>query len=117
MTHVMPVWTQWYSRKRSESGCRERQEFVDASNCNYSALVGLIWAHCRGMFATHYHRLADDNASNPAVAIRHMACHVSQEADGGGEQVHPTVSLGSPWQAPDQLCQISWFAGASWLLF
>ena len=36
----------------------------------------------RGLFATHYHKLADAHEGDPAVAIRHMACHVAQQQDG-----------------------------------
>lgn len=41
----------------------------------------------RGLFATHYHKLADAHAGDPNVAIRHMACRVTTPADGGPEQV------------------------------
>ena len=36
----------------------------------------------RTMFATHYHALCDEFASNPAVALTHMACYVEQKPDG-----------------------------------
>ena len=56
--------------------------------CTHSALVlaavAALW--CRGLFATHYHRLADAHAQDPAVSIRHMACHVSSD-QAGREQV------------------------------
>jgi hypothetical protein len=32
---------------------------------------------CRGMFSTHYHRLADEHADDPTVQLRHMACKVN----------------------------------------
>lgn len=41
---------------------------------------------CRSLFATHYHQLSDDFKDNPAVALKHMACHV-QAAKDGPEQV------------------------------
>lgn len=31
---------------------------------------------CRGVFATHYHVLADDVAADKRVAVKHMACRV-----------------------------------------
>ena len=48
---------------------------------------------CRGLFATHYHRLADAHARDPSVSIRHMACHVSSD-QAGREQV-PSVAPAS----------------------
>ncbi|XP_008235198.1 PREDICTED: DNA mismatch repair protein MSH6 [Prunus mume] len=41
---------------------------------------------CRGMFSTHYHRLAVDYQSNPEVSLCHMACQVGN-GDGGVEEV------------------------------
>ncbi|CAL8470971.1 g10513 [Coccomyxa elongata] len=41
---------------------------------------------CRGLFATHYHKLADAHADDPTTSIRHMACHVDRDA-AGREQV------------------------------
>ncbi|XP_047969957.1 DNA mismatch repair protein MSH6 [Salvia hispanica] len=35
---------------------------------------------CRGMFSTHYHRLAVDYKSDPKVSLRHMACQVGKGA-------------------------------------
>ncbi|GAV87389.1 MutS_V domain-containing protein/MutS_I domain-containing protein/MutS_II domain-containing protein/MutS_IV domain-containing protein/MutS_III domain-containing protein [Cephalotus follicularis] len=32
--------------------------------------------HCRGMFSTHYHRLAVDYQKDPKVSLQHMACQV-----------------------------------------
>ena len=43
--------------------------------------------HCRGLFATHYHRLADAHEQDPKVAICHMGCSVEPGSDGGPEQV------------------------------
>lgn len=37
----------------------------------------------RGLFATHYHRLSDEHAVDPGVAIRHMACAVTPAASNG----------------------------------
>eukprot|EP00249_Psilotum_nudum_P010857 c22813_g1_i2 orf=215-853(+) len=37
---------------------------------------------CRGIFSTHYHRLADEHADDPAVALYHMACNVGTGAGG-----------------------------------
>lgn len=39
---------------------------------------------CRGVFATHYHHIADAHAEDPAVAIKHMACAVTPAAEAGG---------------------------------
>ncbi|BBH10460.1 MUTS homolog 6 [Prunus dulcis] len=41
---------------------------------------------CRGMFSTHYHRLAVDYQNNPEVSLCHMACQVGN-GDGGVEEV------------------------------
>nr|GMD26782.1 DNA mismatch repair protein MSH6 [Ipomoea batatas] len=41
---------------------------------------------CRGMFSTHYHRLAIDYQQDPQVSLCHMACHVG-EGLGGLEEV------------------------------
>nr|GMD27813.1 DNA mismatch repair protein MSH6 [Ipomoea batatas] len=41
---------------------------------------------CRGMFSTHYHRLAIDYQEDPQVSLCHMACHVG-EGLGGLEEV------------------------------
>ncbi len=43
--------------------------------------------HCRGLFATHYHRLADAHEQDPKVAICHMGCSVEPGTAGGPEQV------------------------------
>ena len=47
---------------------------------------------CRSLFATHYHQLSDDFKDNPAVALKHMACHV-QAAEDGPEQVRLSIRL------------------------
>ncbi|XP_057782207.1 DNA mismatch repair protein MSH6 [Salvia miltiorrhiza] len=41
---------------------------------------------CRGMFSTHYHRLAVDYQSDPKVSLCHMACQVTKGV-GGLEEV------------------------------
>lgn len=41
----------------------------------------------RGLFATHYHRLADDHVDDAAVSIRHMGCAVEDGHDGMPETV------------------------------
>jgi DNA mismatch repair protein MSH6 len=38
---------------------------------------------CRGIFATHYHVLADDFAGNSGVSVKHMACDVDRPENGG----------------------------------
>ena len=42
---------------------------------------------CRGLFATHYHRLADAHEQDAKVAICHMGCSVEPGTNGGPEQV------------------------------
>nr|XP_011465355.1 PREDICTED: DNA mismatch repair protein MSH6 [Fragaria vesca subsp. vesca] len=42
--------------------------------------------HCRGMFSTHYHRLAVDYQNNSQVSLCHMACRVGN-GDEGVEEV------------------------------
>ncbi|XP_051141836.1 DNA mismatch repair protein MSH6 isoform X2 [Andrographis paniculata] len=37
---------------------------------------------CRGMFSTHYHRLAVDYENNTKVSLCHMACHVAKGVRG-----------------------------------
>ncbi|CAA6654394.1 unnamed protein product [Spirodela intermedia] len=41
---------------------------------------------CRGLFSTHYHRLAVAYEDNPEVSLCHMSCHVGKGA-GGIEEV------------------------------
>ena len=53
-----------------------------------SAKIGaddLCHARCRGLFATHYHKL-DAHLEDPTTSIRHMACHVAKDK-AGREQV------------------------------
>ena len=38
---------------------------------------------CRGLFATHYHRLSDEHAVDPRVAVSHMACAVTPPGPDG----------------------------------
>ncbi|KAL3517379.1 hypothetical protein ACH5RR_019968 [Cinchona calisaya] len=38
--------------------------------------------HCRGMFSTHYHRLASDYERDPKVSLCHMACQVGKGIGG-----------------------------------
>ncbi|XP_026446226.1 DNA mismatch repair protein MSH6-like [Papaver somniferum] len=42
--------------------------------------------HCRGLFSTHYHRLAVDYERDPQVSLCHMGCRVGKES-GGVEEV------------------------------
>ena len=46
---------------------------------------------CRGLFATHYHRLADAHEQDANVAICHMGCSVELGTNGAPEQVPPPV--------------------------
>ena len=53
-----------------------------------AGLVTAARTACRGLFATHYHRLANEHATDPAVSIRHMGCAVQAgRADGMPEFV------------------------------
>lgn len=45
----------------------------------------LIERRCRTLFSTHYHRLADDHARDPNVALAHMACRVETPSDAGAD--------------------------------
>lgn len=36
---------------------------------------------CRGVFATHYHLMADHWAGHTGVAVNHMACDVEHSSD------------------------------------
>ncbi|KAK2970286.1 hypothetical protein RJ640_021748, partial [Escallonia rubra] len=38
--------------------------------------------HCRGMFSTHYHRLAVDYQKDPMASLCHMACQVGEGPEG-----------------------------------
>ncbi|KAK8540982.1 hypothetical protein V6N13_061030 [Hibiscus sabdariffa] len=40
---------------------------------------------CRGMFSTHYHRLAVDYQNNSKVSLCHMACQVGNGVEGAEE--------------------------------
>ncbi|KAL3849679.1 hypothetical protein ACJIZ3_011561 [Penstemon smallii] len=37
---------------------------------------------CRGMFSTHYHRLAFDYQKDPKISLCHMACQVTKGVEG-----------------------------------
>ena len=52
-----------------------------------NSICNLVKSSCRGLFATHYHRLADSRERDPNVAICHMGCSVEDGVDGGPEQV------------------------------
>eukprot|EP00877_Chromochloris_zofingiensis_P003836 jgi/Chrzof1/13453/Cz07g33220.t1 len=41
---------------------------------------------CCGLFATHYHQLAEAHDSDPTVSIMHMACAVAEETSEGTTQ-------------------------------
>ena len=45
----------------------------------------LIDKRCRTLFSTHYHRLADDHARDPNVALAHMACRVELPSEAGAD--------------------------------
>ncbi|KAL7151089.1 hypothetical protein ABFS83_04G007600 [Erythranthe nasuta] len=42
---------------------------------------------CRGLFSTHYHRLAVDYQRDPKVSLCHMACQVEKGVDGVDEVI------------------------------
>lgn len=55
---------------------------------------------CRGIFATHYHHIADSHAEDAGVAIKHMACKVTtpqntpnNDDDDGGAAVEEVTFL------------------------
>lgn len=60
---------------------------------------------CRGVFATHYHVLADDFAEHPRVAVKHMACRVEHDVASsvpkvcGGQSLLLLLFLLSPTEA------------------
>ena len=61
---------------------------VQLSGCRLaSAAMPLPAGVCRGLFATHFHRLADVHADDPAVSIRHMACAVRDAPSSQPDQV------------------------------
>ncbi|KAL2556591.1 DNA mismatch repair protein MSH6 [Forsythia ovata] len=58
------------------------------STSDGQAIAGSVLEHfvckvqCRGMFSTHYHRLAIDYQKNPKVSLCHMACQVGKGVEG-----------------------------------
>ncbi|XP_052202535.1 DNA mismatch repair protein MSH6 [Diospyros lotus] len=62
------------------------------STSDGQAIAGSVLDHfvhkvqCRGMFSTHYHRLAVDYLEDPNVSLCHMACQVGKGV-GGAEEV------------------------------
>ena len=61
---------------------------VQLSGCPLAcAAMPLPAAVCRGLFATHFHKLADVHADDPAVSIRHMACAVRDAPSSQPDQV------------------------------
>lgn len=59
---------------------------------------------CRGLFATHYHKLADAHADDPTTSIRHMACHVDRDA-AGREQVQHSFQDFKVYVSALMICQ------------
>jgi len=55
-----------------------------------SAIASAVLEHlahtikCRGIFATHYHNVADAYRSDPQISIQHMACAVRESDDNSG---------------------------------
>lgn len=51
--------------------------------CSFVVQVPTSLSTRRGLFATHYHRLSDEHALDPGVAIRHMDCAVTPAGPNG----------------------------------
>jgi DNA mismatch repair protein MSH6 len=55
-----------------------------------SAIAAAVLEHlahtikCRGIFATHYHNVADAYRNDPQISIQHMACAVRESDDSSG---------------------------------
>ena len=55
-----------------------------------SAIAAAVLEHlahtikCRGIFATHYHNVADAYSNDPQISIQHMACAVRESDDNSG---------------------------------
>jgi len=80
---IMPSCSGVAASGRCKAGFCQLQQDKDVPTCAM---------HCRGLFATHYHRLADAHEQDPKVAICHMGCSVEPGTHGGPEQV-PLVML------------------------
>ncbi|WPT16759.1 DNA mismatch repair protein MSH6 [Picochlorum sp. SENEW3] len=58
---------------------------VDGSSIASSVLQYLSHTvKCRGIFATHYHNVAESFEDDAHVALKHMACTVRESSDGSG---------------------------------
>jgi DNA mismatch repair protein MSH6 len=58
---------------------------VDGSSIASSVLQYLSHTvKCRGIFATHYHNVAESFEDDDHVALKHMACTVRESSDGSG---------------------------------
>ncbi|XP_062143527.1 DNA mismatch repair protein MSH6 [Alnus glutinosa] len=65
---------------------------------------------CRGMFSTHYHRLAVDYQKDPKVSLCHMACRVGNRV-GDVEEVTFLYRL-TPGECPKSYgVNVAWLAG------
>ena len=73
------------------------RKVLEQSDCTHAAQSSDtdMCASCRGLFATHYHKLADAHADDPATSIRHMACHVADDG-AGREQVAIAAQFTKP---------------------
>ena len=60
---------------------------VEPSGSSLSVRFTKYFGSYRGLFATHYHRLADAHEQDAKVAICHMGCSVEPGVNGGPEQV------------------------------
>ena len=58
---------------------------ADGAAIAHAVATHLVDARCRTLFSTHYHRLADDHARDPNVALAHMACRVESPRERAGE--------------------------------
>jgi DNA mismatch repair protein MSH6 len=60
-------------------------EYLSVHKADYGChpVVARAAVSCRGLFATHYHRLSDEHAVDPRVAVSHMACAVTPPGPDG----------------------------------
>ena len=107
----------WYCERRyclpvCSTPCRPSHMICPSKADLWKQLVLIIWAltnfmpqvdcgrlylwldlthswRCRGLFATHYHKLSEEHENDPNTSICHMACKVAKDANGH-EQVQNT---------------------------
>lgn len=82
---------------------------VDGSSIASSVLQYLSHTvTCRGIFATHYHNVAESFEEDDHVALKHMACTVRESSDGSG--VDDVIFL---YQLTDGACPKSYGANVA----